>query len=139
MERLASLSCDELLVVFGAEQTFYIFSVSRLDLDEPTLAIRIAVDEFGVVFKLAVDFEDFPFDGEEEVRYSLYSFDRAEDFFCAEAFAFGCYVYIDNLSELTLSIIRDTDVDDITIEACPLMVLGVPQFLWNVHVLSWGL
>jgi hypothetical protein len=135
---LASLSCDESLIVVSAEQTFYVVSVSGLDLDEPPLTIGIAVDQLGAVFELAVDFEDFPFDREEEVRYRLYSFDRAKDFFCAEAFTFGRDVYIDDFAELTLSVVRDTYVDNITFEACPFVVLGVPQFLWNVHVLSWG-
>ena len=66
---LASLSCDESLIVVSAEQTFYVVSVSGLDLDEPPLTIGIAVDQLGAVFELAVDFEDFPFDREEEVRY----------------------------------------------------------------------
>jgi hypothetical protein len=123
--RLA-LSCDELLVVVGAQEAFYIISVGWLDLHDPALAIGIAIDELRAIFEVRVDFEDLTFEREEEIRDGLDRFDGAKDFLSAEAFSFGVDIDEYDLSELTLSVVRDTYVDDITFETSPFVILGVP-------------
>ena len=66
----------------GIEEAVEFGDVVHFDLDDPSFAVRIAVDEFGILFVSEgfVDFEDFASDGHEQLGGGLHGFNGAEFF-----------------------------------------------------------
>ena len=116
----------------GVEECVDFVGVDGFDFDDPTFAVGVVVDGGGV-FEVFVEFDDFGFDGHEEVCDGFDGFDGAEGFTGGDSVAFAVDVDEYDVAEFVLCIVSDADIGEFAFGAYPFVVLGVLEICGNVH------
>src|SRR5690606_18350379 len=126
---------DQLLIRLGVQQPVHRGRIGRGDLDQPALAVRVAVDHFRGVGHRVVDRGHLAVHRREQLRDALGRLDLAERLTRGDRGSRLREIDEHHIAQLILSVLGDTDTQRAFPRACrdPLVLLGVAQSVWNRH------
>ena len=108
--------------------------ILHADADDPTLAVRVVVDQFRLCIECAVDLQHLARNRHIEVTDGLHGFDRTEYLALTYGLALGRHVDEDDLAQLRLRIVRDAYISLIALYANPFMLACIANISRKVHV-----
>lgn len=108
----------------GVEQTVDVGHVGGLDLDNPAFAIWVVVDG-GSLFEGFVELNHFAGDGHEQVGNSLHGLEAAKGSAAVDSVAHAVDIDKNDVAELVLGVVGDTNIGKFAFNAYPFVVLGV--------------
>merc|ERR1740121_932686 len=95
----------------------------ELDLDEPAVGLRAAVDRGGLVGELAVDLDNLAIRGRVDLAHGLDALQGADRLLATESRALVRQIAVDDLAQLALGEVRDAEDADVALHAHPLVRL----------------
>ncbi len=131
------MSADQILVSSGIKKLIQISCVFKTHLADPTLLIGTAVDHGGISFQFRVDGNHFTPEWCIDRARRLDGLDGSCLVTTAHRLSNGGQFHEDHVAQFFLSMIRNTNRDDIVFEAYPLMIRRVPEIVWNIHCFCW--
>ena len=102
------LCSDEFFVSFGIKEVINLRRVGEFNLDHPSLAVGICIDEVSLRIKLFVFLQNRAADRHEEIRYGLDGLNRSENLTVAEFLAHSLDLNENYITQLTLGVDRDS-------------------------------
>ena len=119
------LGGDELLVGLRREEALKFAGIAQAHLEEPAAAVRLLVDQLRIVDRLLVHFDQLAADRREEVGDGLHRLYLSHLLVLGNLRAGGGQVEVDDVAELILSVVGDTDLRRAFVGAHPFVLFGV--------------
>src|SRR3954468_16172470 len=125
---------DVRAVVLGGEELLQLTLVGELHFQHPTVFVWLLIHELWFLDDLHVALENLAGDGAVDVRRGLHRLDHAETGELPDGRALLGKLDEHDVTELLLRELRDPDRRDIAVEAHPLVLLRIAQFLRDGHL-----
>ena len=117
----------------GVHEGVDVGHVLGFDFDDPAIAVGVGVDG-GSILEGGVELDDLTLDGHQKVGNGLHGLDATEGLASLDGVAFAGDVDKDDVAQLVLCIVSDTNESKFAFNSHPFVVLGVLQICRNVHV-----
>src|SRR5262249_2769675 len=117
----------------GVEESLELGLIVQLDLDEPTLVIRILVHDVRMIVELGVDRDDLTGDGRDELVDRLHRLELAERLALLHLVADAGQLDRADLTELVLRVFRDAEMRARSFDAQPEVIVRELQRIRHVR------
>jgi hypothetical protein len=133
--RLSRSGAPKALVGGGVHERGEFVRVVEADLDHPTGAVRVFVDQLGRGVEFVVQSGHFAGERGEQVGDGLDRFDRAEGVVAGDGRADGGQFDVDDVAEFVLGVRGDADGAFLAVNPDPFVFPGVAQLV-GIHLIS---